>query len=413
MTTALAHPIGLLARWLAIVMTSAQTITARRKQIQFLPLACFPFVVTLLTGCLGSSSSPADPIAPAPPPPSPPEVSDIIRYNHLGLSDVAVETVFVTDDGVWVAGDQGIFFSANLTATNEDEAKWQHQLDGIHISHMQGFHAQEVYAIGVEAPDKPYVLFRSTNRGQTWQRIENNFGGSSRDAYSNLETLYADTETGYLYGAGQQAIAVSYDQGVQWQLLAGGWDMIALSAMLTRHPVYNDLWLGGQNAIEQSTLVRFSLTQQTSDFWSQLLPAPSVNQTIVFDRTNPDRILIGAEGGIITSPDYGNNWHELVVDTNGFYFDILQSPLDDNVWYSATWNKGIEPHPLQFIYSTDNGESWQTNQHPASDVNYGVRSMKFVDAGQTRSDVIWAGLQSGRWSGGGVMRIEVDLEVFH
>lgn len=375
------------------------------------PLLLISCSVLLLTGCLGSSSSPSEPVAPLPP--TPPDVSDIIRYNHLGLSDVAVETLFVTDEGVWAAGDRGIFFSSNLSATNEDDANWQHQLDGIHISHMQGFHAYEVYAIGVEAPDKPYVLFRSTDRGQTWHHIENNFGGPSGDAYSNLETLYADSETGYLYGAGQQAIAVSFDQGEQWQLLSGGWDMIALSAMLTKHPVHNDLWLGGQNAIEQSTLVRYSLNHQTMDMWDGLLPAPSVNETIVFDRANPDRVIIGAEGGLVTSVDYGDSWHELLADTNAFYFDVLQSPLDNDVWYSARWNKGVEPHPLQFIYSIDNGESWQTTQHPASDVNYGVRSMKFVNAGQTRSDVMWAALQSGRWSGGGVMRIEVDLAVFH
>ena len=410
MTRAVVHRKPMLAGESAQYKSADQPATVPREVFQLAALSLLTFVVTLLTGCLGSSSSP-EPVAPTPP--LPPEVTDIIRYNHLGLSDVVVDTVFVANDGVWVAGDKGIFYSSNLSATNEEEADWQHQLDGIHISHLQGFHADEIYAIGIEGPDKPYVLFRSTDRGQTWQWIANNFGGSASSASTSLETLYADTETGYLYGAGQQAIAVSYDQGVQWQLLAGGWDMIALSAMLTRHPVYNDLWLGGQNAIEESTLLRYSLNQQTSDIWNGLLPSPSVNQTIVFDRTNPDRIFIGAEGGLLTSSDYGDSWHELIADANGFYFDILQSPLDNNVWYSARWAKGVEPHPLQFIYSTDDGESWQTSEHPATDVNYGVRSMKFVDAGQPRHDVIWAALQSGRWSPGGVMRIEVDLEVFH
>lgn len=394
--------------WIADSFASFKTVFT---PVWLFPFVVTPFIIALLTGCLGSSSSPSEPVAP--PPPSPPDVSDIIRYNHLGLADVAVETLFVTGDGVWVAGDQGIFFSSNLSATNEEEANWQQQLEGIHILHMQGFHAQEIYAIGVETINTPYVLLRSTDRGQTWQPLAHDFGGKSSDVSSNLEVLYADTETGYLYGAGQQAIAVSYDHGTQWQLLSGGWDTIALSAKLLLHPVHNDLWLGGQNAIEESTLVRYSLNQKTTDMWNGLLPSPSVNQTIAFDRASPDRLIIGAEGGLLSSVDYGNTWDTLLVDTNAFYFDVLQSPLDNNVWYSARWQKGLEPHPLQFIYSTDNGESWQTSQHPASERNYGVRSMQFVNAGQTRSDVMWAVLQSGRWSGGGVMRIGVDLEVFH
>lgn len=382
-----------------------------------LPLskASLALIALLLSGCFGSSSAPNEPTPtpPSPPPPPSPQPSDSIQFNHLGLSDLAVETLFATPDGVWVAGDQGIFFSDNPAATNPQQANWQHQLSDFYTLHLTGFHADEVYAIGVEAIDKPYALVRSTDRGQTWQRIEHNFGGGDANAYSNLEVLYADLDTGYLYAAGQQAIAVSYDQGQQWQLLSGEWGMIALSSTLNRHPMYNDLWLGGQNAIEESTLVRFSLNQQTFEFWNALLPAPSVNQHIVFDNGNPDRLLISAEGGILTSDNYGETWDVLLEDTQNFYLSLLQSPKHTDLWYTGRWQKGLEPHPLEFMYSTDGGHHWQTHTHPNDDQNYGVRSMQLIPIDSSQGDVIWAGLQSGAWNAGGVMRIEIQLVDLH
>lgn len=373
-------------------------------------------LISLLSGCLGSSSSSSDPIVPPQPPPSaPPPTQDegIIRFSHLGLTELAVETLFATPEGVWVAGDQGIYFSNNPAATNPQQANWQHQLSDFYTLHMTGFHADEIYAIGIDAIDKPYALLRSTDRGQSWQRLQHNFGGDNTNAYSNLEVLYADPDTGYLYAAGQQAIAVSYDQGQQWQLLSGEWGMIALSVALNKHSLHNDLWLGGQNAIEQSTLVRLSLNQQTSDFWAELLPSPSVNQSIAFDWSDPDRIVISAEGGILASENYGSDWQVLLEDAEHFYFSLLQSPDHSELWYTGRWQKGLEPHPLHFMYSTDAGLNWQVETHPSDDQNYGVRTMQFIPGSDTDGEVIWAGLQSGAWNGGGVMRIQIELADFH
>lgn len=361
-----------------------------------------------LSGCLGSSTPPAEPDDP-----EPPITGDIIRFNHLGLSDVAVEALWVGDAGIWVGGDQGVFFSAHLDAMNAAQANWQHQLEDLHIVEITGFHGDDIYAIGIESPEKPSVLLRSVDQGGTWDRVEHNFGGTDDVDWSNLQVLFADNDTGYLYGAGQQAIAVSYDHGRQWELVAGDWGTMASSAALAKHPFHNDLWLGGQNAIEESTLVRHSLSQQSSTYWTGLFPAPSVNQAVAFDAVNPDRILVGAEGGIIGTDNYGSDWQYLLEDEDySFFFDLIQSPIEPDVWYSARWRKGVEPHQLEFVYSTNQGVDWQTRTHPATDENFGVRSMALVANDET-GDVIWAGLQSGAWSGGGVMRISADLEHFH
>lgn len=363
--------------------------------------------VLLLSACLGSSSSPAEPT-------DPPVGGDIIRYNHLGLADFAVESLFHAGDSVWAAGSHGIYVSRNLDARNEDEANWQRQLDGYHFIHINGFDANTLFALGLPEGIDQAELYRSTDGGANWSLIKHNFGTQGDIAESSITRLLPDTETGYLYAVGADLLAVSYDQGNSWEALSGEPGLIARNFALSLHPERSHLWWGGQNAIEQLLLHRFSLIDNEHESWQMLFPSPSTVEDIVFDRTNPDRVFIGAEGGIALSENYGNDWQTVLSpDHHIFYMAIVQSHRFPEVWYSARWEKSNEEHQLTFKYSDDRGHTWQRSIHPPRAGHEGMRDMVLLRSAQDGQDVLWLGLQSGIWNGGGIMRVGVDLQAFN
>lgn len=368
----------------------------------------------LLSACLGSSSNPVDPPEPSNPDPEPPITGDIIRYHHLGLDTFAVESLYQAGDSVWAAGAGGIYVSRNLEALNQDQANWQLQLAGFHFSYITGFDATTLFAIGV--PENPGLneLYRSTDSGANWTEVKHDFANANDVEQSSMTRLLADQATGYLYAVGADLLAISYNQGENWEPLHGEPGFIARNFSLSLNSQYNDLWWGGQDAVERMTMNRFSLNDQAHTHWQALFPSPATVEDIVFDRTNPDRVLFGAEGGIALSENYGLDWDAVITDDHAaFYMAIEQSSRYPEVWYSARWEKLNEQHPLMFEYSTDRGYSWQRSTHPQRAGHDGVRDMVLLQNAQDGQDILWLGLQSGTWEGGGVMRVAVDLEVFN
>ncbi|MCC5880174.1 MAG: hypothetical protein JJU03_09820 [Idiomarina sp.] len=367
----------------------------------------------ILTACLGSSTPPEQS-----PPPLPPIVGDTIRYNHLGLDSVAVEALYHAGGSVWAAGDGEIYVSRNINARNPDEANWQIQLDGALFTHLSGFDEQVLFALGLvvgaTASENAVELYRSQDSGENWEIIKHNFGAAEDGHHSVLEALFPDSATGYLYGVGQDLLAISYDQGETWETLFGQPGMTSRNFSLALQETRNDLWWGGQNAIEQLSLQRFSLNHGTHQSWGELFPSPSTIEHIAFDRTNTDRVFIGTEGGVGLSENYGEDWQQVVFhDDYAFYMAIAQSFAEPDVWYSARWEKGRQHHPLVFEYSKDAGYTWQQSRHPATQEHFGMRDMVLLATQQDSQDVLWLAMQNGQWEGGGVMRISVALESFN
>lgn len=371
---------------------------------------CSVITVFLLSACLGSSSNPADPPEPEP---EPPVGGDIIRYNHLGLDDFAVESLYYTGDSVWVAGTGGIYVSRNIQARSEDEADWQLQLEGFHFSHITGFDVTTLFAIGVPEGTGLNELYRSTDSGENWELVKHDFANDNDVEQSSMTHLLAHQTTGYLYVVGADFLAVSYNQGETWEPLIGEPGLIARNYALSLNDERNDLWWGGQDAVERMTLNRFSLNNGEHTNWRALFPAPATVEDIVFDDTNPDRVIFGAEGGIALSENYGADWEYVITEQSAFYMSIVQSRRYPEVWYTARWEKSNDQHQLMFEYSKDRGYSWQRSTHPQRAGHDGMRDMVLLQDAQDGQDILWLGLQSGTWEGGGVMRVAVDLDEFN
>jgi photosystem II stability/assembly factor-like uncharacterized protein len=82
--------------------------------------------------------------------------------------------------------------------------------------------------------------------------------------------------------------------------------------------------------------------------------------SIIIDRKDPNRILIGTENGIYESVDGGQRWNPLALSGIGIR-TLVQSPHNPEVLFAGTEDDGV-------FKSTDGGRSWRK-------VNRGLKSL--------------------------------------
>ncbi|HEX9974841.1 MAG TPA: hypothetical protein VGD14_22495 [bacterium] len=78
---------------------------------------------------------------------------------------------------------------------------------------------------------------------------------------------------------------------------------------------------------------------------------PTFVQTIAVDRSSPDRLLTGGEGGLFESVDGAKSWKKLETE-NTLILDLAQSPGSPENWIAGTEDKGV-------MLSHDSGKSWK------------------------------------------------------
>lgn len=239
-------------------------------------------------------------------------------------------------------------------------------------------------------------MFVSDDSGRTWQRLISNFGGAS-----GPETAWAlVAHEGRLLATHGYGVASSGDGGHSWSLLVGNWGMASTGMSALTPGPRGEIWFGGQNAIEQLVLGRWSPTGLAE--WERLMPSPSVVTNVRLLPSEPQRALVCGEGGIIQTRDDGRTWMPVFVNNeHRFYFDVLADPTKPGRWVSAGWRKTDAPQALRIAISENDGSSWREldaldNRHFG-----GVLSMALsVENGRS---VFRFGT-----AGGGVVRVLLD-----
>jgi hypothetical protein len=249
-----------------------------------------------------------------------------------------------------------------------------------------------------------FELMETTNGNNTntlWTGIEHNFGGE--EGQEAIYGLHYDDDNNALYATGVEALAASYDEGRSWELLNGAWHGFAQrKAIVKRNPATNEIWYGGQNAIEQMELHAYSLDTEGARSYSDLLPNPSVIYGVQFHPENDDYVLVSGEGGIVASNNRGETWTTLLGDVDyRFYFDVARDPSNPNKLYTGGWDKNWDT-PQQFIFevSKDAGVTWEQHHYMDPYLFGGVRSILAVtEEGRT---CVYVGLYRG-----GIIKITV------
>jgi photosystem II stability/assembly factor-like uncharacterized protein len=238
----------------------------------------------------------------------------------------------------------------------------------------------------IEGVEEAYESFfiETQDAGETWQIIEDNFGGENYENES-ANTLIYDQESEKLYATGYDVIASSTDFGQTWIIEEGQWGMISSSSSILMHDANQDIWYGGQNAIEEPVLNQFNFDTYELTMHGQavneFLPSPSVIKQLLVDPKNSERLIASGEGGIVHTNDYGETWSPLLTEDNyRFHFSPVFDPIDNNTIYTAGWNKAADEQPLILQISRDNGTSWQSYTNEKEEFQGGVRSMLAVEA---------------------------------
>lgn len=338
---------------------------------------CFTFVA--LSGC-GAADGPGG-------------GQSAVSFHHEGLDGHEVVHLYEHNNNVFAATDKGLYVRAGT-------GQWQSAgLEQVHVFDVAFFGAEHFIASVRETVDEVWMddLVETLDGGETWQAITHNFGGEDMETVFGL---HYDSDNNALYATGREALAVSYDEGRSWELLSGIWGGFAQPKnALNRNPASNEIWYGGQNAIEQMVLRRYSVDTGDEVSFPDLLPSPSVIFGIRFDPENDLGVYASGEGGVVKTEDNGESWTPLMGDVDHrFYFDLAIDPQDPQTLYTGGWNKNWEtPQPLILEISHDGGVHWVKHRHPSDTLFGGVRSiLATTDENQT---VLYLGLY-----GGGIMR---------
>ena len=274
----------------------------------------------------------------------------------IGLENRIIRELKIYDQALFAATDMGLY-RLNLSRSSE----WiSLGLDEYNISSVIKDN-DRLLAASNDFRNAEFLLWQSEDNGKSWTAIDSDFGGEFSEP---INALTANENISTIYGIGQFAIAESDDFGLTWKLLAGSWGAFGAGLQtLEYNSLSNEVWAGGQNAVEGFILFELNLHQQTSKLHGSLIKPPSTVTNILFDPENADRIIVGAEAGILETRDGGENWDILLEDHeqsrffNGLEFD----PEDSQTLYAAGWLKKFEtPQPLDVYKSIDGGAQWDT-----------------------------------------------------
>lgn len=322
---------------------------------------------------------------------------EIISFESLGLDGKIVHQLIAADSILIAATDQGVYksdFSSNWT--------------------LMGLQKKNVVAIAViggntilcsvtdnEQFQNPQLL-KSLDSGQSWSVVENNFGGETPEI---IYELRYNTSSNELLASGKGVIASSFDKGETWIIRFGFWNAFSKGLWaLEINPANNQVWAGGQNAIESQVIVQLDSNREEMNQWVNVLPSPSTVEKIAFSN-NSNRILLGGEDGILLTEDNGLTWKNIYDNpsvSGRFYFGLVYDNLDSEKIISASWDKNFEsPQPLMLHISDDNGETWNIISPDIPSLFGGTRDM--LQRQENGKTVLYLGL----WKGG-VYRAEIN-----
>lgn len=322
-----------------------------------------------------------------------------VSFAAAGLEGKTVNELAFIEDNLYAATNQGLYRSSF-----DDD--WT----------LIGFADEFVAQIEIVTANKIFCsvfddstlvvsrLYITTNEGETWSPVRNNFGGEDSQPMFSLKY---DTRTNRLIAGGYAVVAASADEGRSWTPIFGNWNDFGKSIHIIDINESNaNLWVGGQNGLEQQIVVQLDGDDLLVNQWTSLIPAPSTAEVFAFSPSIPEQILIGCENGILFTDNGGLNWSNIYADENAgagrFYFGLAYDPTAPQRIVAASWDKNVNtPQPILLHITDDNGANWTVKSFDLEDFYGGTRDMLIrVEDGKT---VAYLGLDKG-----GVYKVAIE-----
>jgi len=174
-------------------------------------------------------------------------------------------------------------------------------------------------------------LYISKDAGETWQKISRGLPSSLLGkiavgiAPSDSEKMYALIET------------AQYDfDGVLFRSINGGstWQLVSHDQEYTQRPhYYTRLAISPSDADEVYFMAHGVWKTQDGGKTAERLPGVGGDDHDMWlDPTNPDRMLVGNDGGIAISTTHGQSWHRPDLPTGQMYHVAVDNQIPYNVY---------------------------------------------------------------------------------
>lgn len=280
-------------------------------------------------------------------------------WEKIGLDGLKVNRLILKEDWLFAATEDGVYIKNIITNENFEAIG----LQGLNVEDILVFSEDHIMASVADFKDEIVIHIASTSdRGNNWQVLDTNFGGGSIDPHIVWNFFKAEGASQTIYATSNYVVAKSMDGGISWRPIWGDWDQFTrATSVVAVNPLSPDeIWLGGQGAIEDGYLIRL-VNEVEINRWLDLVPNPTTPKKIVFDAKSPQNIYVGFEGALIATKSNGQSWLTLIDEHESarFFNGISLSTQDDNTIYAAGWLKSDEPQPLILFFSNDGGESWK------------------------------------------------------
>lgn len=315
-----------------------------------------------------------------------------ISWNKLGLEGAIVNKLVLFQNKIYVGTDKGFY----VRSRNEKDSDWK--LLGFENKLVQSFliineNELIVSLVDVQNPEQT-SLQRTTDGGESWVDYTNGFGGQEGEPAFDITRHPENAAT--LFAVGYTVVAKSTNGGQSWEPIYGDWGGFStgLDFVKLNPQDPESIWVGGQNAIEQGVLLHSSDGGASWENWLNLVEAPSVAKEAAFHPDNAEEVYVGFEGGLIKTPDNGEEWETLIQsEENRFFFGLAVHPDNPQTIYAAGWLKRFdEPQPFIIFVSKDGGSSWTAHQHDEPAFG-GVYDMKLIT--EEGKDKLYVGLYKG------------------
>jgi len=201
----------------------------------------------------------------------------------------------------------------------------------------------------VYAGSRGHGMFRSTDRGTTWQPAHDSAGGPLAEADIHAIMIDSGRPDRLVAAAGSRGVFLSEDGGTQWQSITGGSSTTGAAAIrLLLSPDDGRVILFGTDA---GSLYR---SQTAGALWSPVRQATAGGcvHSLSLHPTKPRTVIAGTEEGILISTDFGERWRldDRVLPATPTTVALAHGA--PHSWYAFGPGIGLR-------YSPDEGSSWQ------------------------------------------------------
>jgi len=315
---------------------------------------------------------------------------DTLQWKKLGLDGKSVNQMLVSGTTLYVATTTGMF-KRELNNANADFA-------------VMGFAGKNVQAVEIINNDEILIslfdksggeepaLYKTNDDGINWLLVESNFGGDFPEPVFDFALNPGDESI--LLASGFGVVAKSLDGGLTWEPIYGEWGAFGtgVSVVTFNKNATEEIWAGGQGAIENGFLIR-SVNEREWDEWTSLVENPTVVKEITFTPGNRDRIFVGWEGALLRTVNSGQTWQTLIEsEENKFFFGICTDDENPDLIFAGGWIKTPEPQPLILMISRTGGDSWEEFELTGETYG-GILDMQIRH--EEGKDVLYLGLDKG------------------